>query len=296
MSANQTTVRAKPARRLSKFPVVAKLLRNPRFFAGGVFIMITIFAAVFAPLLSSLQAIEPEIIYRLSPPNATNWFGRDINGNDIFSTMLYGARLSLYISFLTVTLSLVLGVFVGLLSGYWQGNVDTTIMRVVEIFMAFPGILLAMSLVALLGPSLNTIIFSIAATGWTSYARLVRAQVLSLKEREYVNACRTMGASHSRILWRHILPGTISPLVVHSTFSLSGVIIVEAGLSFLGLGAQDDIPTWGGLLSQGSQIELAQAPHLTLIPGLAIFLLVISLNFMGDALRDELDPRSIKKL
>lgn len=296
MSANQTTVRAKPARRLRKFPVVAKLLRNPRFFAGGVFIMITIFAAVFAPLLSSLQAIEPEIIYRLSPPNATNWFGRDINGNDIFSTMLYGARLSLYISFLTVTLSLVLGVFVGLLSGYWQGNVDTTIMRVVEIFMAFPGILLAMSLVALLGPSLNTIIFSIAATGWTSYARLVRAQVLSLKEREYVNACRTMGASHSRILWRHILPGTISPLVVHSTFSLSGVIIVEAGLSFLGLGAQDDIPTWGGLLSQGSQIELAQAPHLTLIPGLAIFLLVISLNFMGDALRDELDPRSIKKL
>jgi len=296
MTAYQTTVTAKPTRPFGKLPVVGKLLRNPRFLAGGVFIMITIIAAVFAPLLSSLQAIEPEIIHRLSPPGTTNWFGRDINGNDIFSTMLYGARLSLYISFLTVTLSLVFGVFVGLLSGYWQGSVDTIVMRVVEIFMAFPGILLAMSLVALLGPSLNTIIFSIAATGWTSYARLVRAQVLSLKEREYVNACRTMGASHRRVLWRHILPGTISPLVVHSTFSLSGVIIVEAGLSFLGLGAQDDIPTWGGLLSQGSQIELSQAPHLTLIPGLAIFLLVISLNFMGDALRDELDPRASKKL
>lgn len=273
-----------------------KLIKNGRFVIGLSFVLTVFLAAVFARWLSASQHTDIEIIYRLAPPQSHNWFGRDINGADIFSTMLYGARLSLTISFITVAIALTLGVIVGLISGYCQGAIDIILMRIVELFMAFPGILLAMSLVALMGPSINTIIFSIAATGWTSYARLVRAQVLSLKEREYVNASRILGASHMHMLWHHILPGTLSPLVIHSTFSLSGVLIVEAGLSFLGLGAQDDVPTWGGLLSQGSQIEIAQAPHLTLIPGAAIFLLVMSLNFMGDALRDELDPRSTRKV
>jgi peptide/nickel transport system permease protein len=206
--------------------------------------------------------------------------------------MLYGARSSLYVASLTVLLSVTLGVFIGLVSGYFGKTIDHIFMRLVDIVMAFPGILLAMSLAALLGPSLHTVIFSISATGWTSAARIIRSQVLSLREREYVLASKALGATHTRLILSHILPGTITPLVVHSTFALSGVIIVEASLSFLGLGAQDGALTWGGLLGQGSQIELARAPHLTLIPGAAIFLLVLSLNQMGDALRDALNPRN----
>ena len=165
-------------------------------------------------------------------------------------------------------------------------------MRAVDLVMAFPGILLAMTLTTLLGPTVINIVLAISLTGWTAAARLVRGQVLSLNEREYVTAARALGAVDRRIIWRHIFPGTISPLLVHATFSLSGVIIVESSLSFLGFGAQDSAASWGSLLGQGRTV-LTEAPHLSIAPGMAIALTVLSLNFIGDSLRDALDPKSV---
>jgi peptide/nickel transport system permease protein len=272
--------------------IMRKLWSNPRFIVGIVVLGLTLFAAIGAPWLAPHPLGESELINRLCPPNAQHWLGCDMEGQDILTVMLYGSRISLYVAALTVALSLSLGTLLGLLSGYWRGWFDLVTMRIVDIFMAFPGILLALTLTAIIGPSLYTVVFAIAASGWTSTARLVRGQVLSVREREFVQASRALGASSQRLIFKHILPAILSPLVVHATFSLSSVIIVEAGLSFLGFGARDSVLTWGGLLGQASQVEMSQAPHLAVIPGLAIFVLVMALNLMGDALRDALDPRS----
>ncbi len=269
-----------------------KLRINPRFLLGLTVLGLTLFCALGAPWLARFPLGEAELVDRLCAPGSQHWLGCDTEGQDIMTIMLYGARISLYVALLTVTLSLSLGTFLGLISGYWRGWFDVLLMRIVDIFMAFPGILLALTLTAIIGPSLYTVVFAIAASGWTSTARLVRGQVLSVREREFVQASRALGASNRRLIFKHVLPAVLSPLVVHATFSLSSVIIVEAGLSFLGFGARDAILTWGGLLGQASQVELDQAPHLAVIPGLAIFTLVMSLNLMGDALRDALDPRS----
>ena len=269
------------------------LATNPRFIMGFIVIATLIFMAIFAPIISPYNLEQSDFMDRLCAPSSDHWLGCDINGNDILTVMIYGARSSLYVGFLTVLLSLILGVSIGLVSGYFRGMVDLVLMRTVDIFMAFPGILLAMAISSLLGPSLNTVILAIAATGWTSAARIVRGQVLSIREREHVLAAKAIGVSHLKIMFKHILPLTLSPLLVHATFSLSGVIIVEAGLSFLGLGAQgSDTMTWGGLLGQGSEIQLDQAPFITIVPGLAIFILVMGLNFLGDALRDAFDEKT----
>lgn len=272
--------------------ILSQLSTNPRFLIGGGIVLLTIFAAIFAPYLSPSSLDDSDFMMRLCRSSSQHPLGCDLNGNDILTVMLYGARSSLYVGVITVLLSLTVGIGIGLVSGYFRGWIDQILMRVVDIFMAFPGILLAMSITALMGPSLTTVIFAISATGWTSAARIVRGQVLSLREREHVIAAAGIGVPHYKIMLQHILPLTWSPLIVHATFSLSGVIIIEAGLSFLGLGAQDQLPTWGGLLGQGSEIQLDQAPRITLIPGLAIFTLVMALNFIGDALRDAFDPKS----
>ncbi|MGE0174118.1 MAG: ABC transporter permease [Oligoflexales bacterium] len=272
----------------------AGLFSDPRFVFGSLVVLGTLFCALTAPWLSPYDLDYTEITDRLCPPGPGHWLGCDQNGGDVLSAMLYGARSSLYVSFLAVVLQLTVGVSIGVISGYFGKITDHLLMRAVDIIMAFPGILLALTLTALLGPSLNTIIFSITATGWTSSARIVRNQVISIKEREFVTATRALGASDSRLIFKHILPMTVSSLIIHGTFSLSGVIIVESALSFLGLGAQNAALTWGSLLGQGSQVELDQAPHLTIIPGLAIFLIILAFNFMGDALRDALDPRTQK--
>ncbi len=272
--------------------MLSKLSGNPRFIFGLVILALTFTAAILAPWVAPYPLGESELTLRLCPPGPGHIFGCDMDGQDILTQMLYGSRISLYVAFLTVALSLGIGGLLGLVSGYFRGWFDMTLMRLVDVFMAFPGILLALTLTAIIGPSFYTVVFSIAATGWTSTARLVRGQVLSVREREFVLASRALGAGGTRLIFKHILPAILSPLVVHATFSLSGVIIVEAGLSFLGFGARDAALTWGGLLGQASQVELDQATHLALIPGLAIFLLVMALNLMGDALRDALDPRS----
>ena len=267
--------------------------RNPRIWFGLAVLPVFTAMALGAPWLAPTDPQDIDIALRLLPPSADHWLGMDINGGSVLTAILYGARTSLYVGFLTVLLSLTLGVSVGLIAGYSRGWIDTLCMRLVDLIMAFPGILLAMALAALMGPSLNNVIFAIAATGWTSSARLVRGQVLSIREREFVTASRALGATTWRLMGKHIFPATLSPLIVHATFSLSGVIIVEASLSFLGLGAQDGAPSWGAILGQGRTV-LTEAPHLSIIPGGAIMLVVLALNFVGDALRDILDPREIK--
>lgn len=271
-----------------------RLRRNPRIWFGATIATSFGVAAVLAPWLAPTAPDDMDIVMRMARPDlsgpSSEWLGRDINGGSVLTAMLYGARTSLYISFLTVSLSVTLGTAIGLLAGYRRGWVDTLLMRVVDLLMAFPGILLAMALAALMGPSINNVVFAIAATGWTSSARLIRGQTLSVREREYVVASRALGASGFRQVVKHIFPATLSPLTVHATFSLSGVIVVEASLSFLGLGAQDGAPSWGAILGQGRTV-LTEAPFLSVIPGLAIALLVLALNFIGDALRDILDPR-----
>lgn len=269
-----------------------KLMGNARFWIGASILCITFVIAAFAPWLAPYQLGNADLLERLCAPQVGHLLGCDMDGEDVLSIMLYGSRVSLYVAFLTVIISMTIGTGVGLISGYWRGWVDLVIMRIVDTFMAFPGILLALTLTAIMGPSLYTIIFAIAVSGWTSTARLVRGQVLSIREREFVQASRALGAQSGRLIRKHIFPSILTPLVVHASFSLSSVIIVEAGLSFLGFGARDSVLTWGGLLGQASQVEVDLAPHLALIPGIAIFVLVVGLNFLGDALRDALDPKS----
>jgi peptide/nickel transport system permease protein len=269
-----------------------KLAKNPRIWFGATIAVLFVGSALFAPWLAPTAPDDMDIALRLTPPGAEDLLGRDINGGSVLTAMLYGARTSLYISFLTVLLSCTLGTTIGLLAGFKRGWIDALLMRAVDLLMAFPGTLLAMSLAALMGPSLNNVVFAIAATGWTSAARLVRGQTLSVREREYVLSSRAMGAGDLRQIWKHVFPATLSPLVVHATFSLSGVIVVEASLSFLGLGPQDGAPSWGAILGQGRTV-LTEAPFLSIIPGCAIALLVLALNFVGDALRDVLDPRAV---
>lgn len=276
--------------------MLIKLLRRPRFAIGISILLIITVMAVFAPWLSPYELGEGDFTKRLCDPSASHLLGCDINGDDVLSILIWGSRTSLYVGILTVILSMTVGILVGLVSGFYGGVIDALLMRVVDIFMAFPGILLAMALTALLGPSLNTIVFAISATGWTSAARLVRGQVLSIRTREFVQASAAFGASPIRQMLVHILPHTVTPLLVHGSFTLSGVIIVEAGLSFLGLGAQNAAQTWGSLLSQASELDLWASLHVSLAPGFAIFSLVMALNFIGDSLRDAFDPKFDKRL
>ncbi len=270
--------------------LMIKLRSNPRVIFGITTLAVISFMALFAPWLAPTSPDDLDITKRLLPPSSSEWFGRDLYGSSVLTAMLYGARTSLYISVMTVALSVTLGTSIGLIAGYYRGKVDMVLMRIVDLLMAFPGILLAMALAALLGPSKNNVILAISATGWTSAARLVRGQTLSLREREFVQAAKALGAKDFRVIWHHVFPETLSPLLVHATFSLSGVIIVEASLSFLGLGAQDGAPSWGALLGQGRTV-LTEAPYLSIIPGAGIALIVLALNFLGDALRDMYDPR-----
>ncbi|MBP6218059.1 MAG: ABC transporter permease [Oligoflexales bacterium] len=267
------------------------LRKDPRMICGLIVLIFTLSAALVGPFLFEDPAHSADLSLRLLTPSRDHPLGCDLYGKDLLSSMLYGARVSLLIAFLTVLLSSTIGILAGLVSGFFGSKIDSLIMRVVDIMMAFPGLLLAMSLTALMGPSLQNIVLSMVATGWTSTARLVRGQVLSLKHREFILASKALGASPLRTLFRHILPSLLSPLLVHSTFSISGVILMEAGLSFLGFGTSIETDSWGALLNQGKSV-LSEAPHLSIFPGLAIFTLVLAFNFIGDALRDLSDPRN----
>lgn len=263
--------------------------RGLSIYLGGGVIALLLLAALCAPLLSPQSPYAMDLARGLAPPEAAHPFGQDKLGRDILSRVLHGGATSLTVGFAAVSISVFLGVLIGGVAGYLGGLWDEAIMRVTDVFLAFPGILLAIALMSVLAPSLWNIVISLSAFGWVGYARLVRAQVLALREREFVTAARAAGAPPGRILARHLLANIVSPVIVEASFGMAGAILAESGLSFLGLGIQPPEPSWGAMLAEGRDFLLV-APHLTIYPGIAIALTIMGLNMLGDGLRDLLDP------
>lgn len=247
-------------------------------------------AALVGPWLD-LRPNQIDLPAILAPPGPAAWLGHDDLGRPVLDRLLAGARTSFLASFGVVSLSLLTGGVIGGLAGYRGGWVDHLVVRLIDVFLAFPGILLAIALAGIMGPGLDNLVIALAAVGWVGYARLTRAQVLSLKSREHVLAARALGAGTGRILFRHLLPLTLAPLLVEASFGVAQVVVAEAGLSFLGLGVQPPQASWGSMVKEGAGYLLA-APHLVLAPGIAISLVVLAVNLLGDQLRDRLDTRS----
>jgi peptide/nickel transport system permease protein len=260
--------------------------------AATVVVLIVVVGAIIGPFVLPHDAIHQELALRLSSPSWSHPLGLDELGRDLLARLVIGARVSLFVGISVVTVSAVVGTVVGAIAGYLGGWVDLAFGRVMDVLLAFPGILLAIALVAVLGPSLGNVVLALVTIGWVGYARLVRGQVLKIRELEYVQAARSVGAPVVRVLIRHVIPATFSTVSVQATLGMAGAIVAEASLSFLGLGVQPPTPSWGTMLDAGRS-HLFDAPHLTIVPGLAIAILVLSLNFAGDALRDRLDPRSV---
>jgi peptide/nickel transport system permease protein len=273
-----------------------KLARNPAALAGALILLAVIGAAVFAPYVSPQDPARQSLIRRFTPPlwahggSLAYPLGTDQVGRDILSRIIYGARVSLVVGISAVLVSLTVGVTLGLLSGFFRGRVDTVIMTVVDVTLSFPQLLLALAFVAALGPSLLTIIVVLGLTGWERYARVVRAEVLALREKDFVEAARAIGASPTRLLLGHLLPNTFSSIIVMSTLQVAQAILQEAALSFLGVGTGSAHPTWGQMIALGRDF-VSVAWWLATFPGLAILLTVLAINLVGDRLRDALDPR-----
>ena len=280
---------ALPARGL-RLVARAPILANPLNLVAIALIVILAACALLAPVLAPYDPLAQDLAVRLKPPSPEHWLGSDSLGRDIASRILYGARISLLVGVVVVASAGVFGTFVGLVAGYAGGLVDEALMRLTEVFLAFPALILAMAIAGALGPSLTNAIIAIAAVTWAVYARLVRGQILSLRQREFVEAARAMGASRRRIVLRHLLPNTLAPLMVQASFDMGSSIIAAAGLSFIGFGAQPPTPEWGVMISEGRNFISTQ-PWLSLFPGVAILLAVGSFNLLGDGLRDAFDPR-----
>ena len=261
---------------------------------GAAIVVLTVLAAISGPWLVPFDPASQELALRLAGPTGAHWFGLDELGRDIFSRVLSGARISLMVGIVVVSVSSTIGVILGSIAGYFGGRVDEAISRLIDILLAFPGLLLAIALVAVLGPSLTNVVLALSLIGWVGYARLVRGQVLRAREFEFVQAARALGASTPRILARHVVPTTLPAVTVQATLGMGGAILAEAALSFLGLGVQPPTPSWGTMLSYGRG-HLLDAPHLTIFPGIAIAVLVLGFNFLGDGLRDRLDPATHRR-
>ncbi|OFV94337.1 MAG: peptide ABC transporter permease [Acidobacteria bacterium RIFCSPLOWO2_12_FULL_65_11] len=257
---------------------------------GSTIVGAAALAAIVGPWLAPFDPSAQELPLRLAGPMRGHPFGLDELGRDILARVLTGARISFAVGLTVVSVSASVGTLVGAVAGYLGGAIDDVLSRVIDILMAFPGLLLAIALVAALGPSLANVLLALTAIGWVGYARLVRGQVLRAREFEYVQAARALGAGTSRVLWRHVVPTALPAVVVQATLGMAAAIIGEAALSFLGLGVQPPTPSWGSMLN-GGRAHLLDAPHLTIVPGLAIALLVLGLNFVGDGLRDLTDPK-----
>ena len=266
------------------------LFRSPLTVIGLIFLLIFGLSALFAPLLPLPGPADQALTARLKPPSAAHLLGTDQLGRDILSRIVYGGRISLTIGLTVVIFAGLVGTFVGLVSGYFGGLTEEILMRITDIFFAFPSLILAMAIAGALGPGLNNAMIAIAAVTWPIYARLVRAQALSLRRQEFVEAAISLGASTPRILLFHILPNTLSPILVQISFNMGSAILTAAGLSFIGFGAQPPTPEWGVMISEGRQF-LATHYWLSTFPGLAILLTVSAFNLIGDGLRDYLDPR-----
>jgi peptide/nickel transport system permease protein len=275
---------------------VRRLWRDRAAFLGLAVILCTVLAAMFAPELSPADPVKNNLLDRLTPPmwspggTSSYPLGTDTLGRDVLSRLLYGARISLLVGVSAVAISSILGVSLGLIAGYYGGWLDDVLMRLGDVQLAFPILVLAIAVLAVLGASLGNVILVLGISGWISFARIARGETLSLKEREFVEAARAIGVPDRCILWQHILPHVLSPITVVATFSVARVIIAEASLSFLGLGVPPPTPSWGAMLDEGRNY-ITTAWWLALFPGLAILLLVLGINLVGDWVRDVLDPR-----
>ena len=283
------------ASELATIPVLVTRRRfkwNSSLVLGGAIVLLMVLAAVFAPLLTPYDPIKLDIRARFQPPSATHWFGTDQYGRDVFSRVLYGARYDLLIAVLAVALAAGIGTPLGMLAGYFRGWTDTVIMRVMDLLLAFPNILLAMTLAAVLGPSLNNAILAVAIVGIAGYARIAYSGTMAAANEVYVEAARALGARHHRLLWSAILPSILAPIVIRGTLGMGFTILLAAGLGFIGLGAQPPTPEWGAMINEGRNQVILGRWWTSVFPGLAIVLLVTGFNLLGDGLRDALDPRT----
>jgi len=261
--------------------------------AGLVIVTILVFVALFAPGIAHYDVGTTDLSIRYLPPSTAHWFGTDSTGRDIFSRVVFGARISLQVGIIVVLVSSFIGTILGAIAGYYGGWVDRIVSGYVfNVFLAFPGLLLAIAMVAFLGAGLNKLILALCIIGWVGYARLIRGQVLKVREYDFVQAARALGASDARILLIHILPNAIQPLIVQASLGMAGAVLSEASLSFLGLGVPPPAPSWGVMIEEARDLSTLQyAPHALIFPGIAIALTVLAFNFIGDGLREYLDPK-----
>ena len=274
----------------SRKPLAARFVRHRGAAAGLVVAAALLFVALFAPWLSPFDPSAQDLDAGLSGFSASHWLGQDKLGRDLLSRLIHGSRISVAVGLGTVSISLAIGLVAGALSGFFGGKVDHLFMRLADILLAFPGILLAIGITAVLGPSLRNVLIALSLLGWVGYARLIRGQVLKVKEMEFVQSARAAGSPPVRLLLAHILPNALSPVIVEATFGIARAIVAEAGLSFLGLGVAPPAPSWGAMIDEGRHF-LFVAPHIATVPGIAIMVTVMAFNFIGDGLRDALDVR-----
>jgi len=281
---------APSAERVRSRRVASRALRNPLSVAGLIIIGTLIGLAIVAPLVAPYDPTKTDVVNRLAPPSAAHWFGTDALGRDILSRVIYGSRVSLRIALLAAVIATAIGVPLGIVSGYFRGRTDDLLMRLTDMFMAFPSLILAMAIAAALRPTLENVIIAISLAAWPAYARLARSVTLALREETFVEAARASGATSGRILRRHVLPGVLSPVVIQISLSMGGIILTAAGLGFIGLGAQPPTPEWGVMIAEGRNF-ITQQWWVSTFPGIAIALVVLGFNLLGDGIRDILDPR-----
>jgi peptide/nickel transport system permease protein len=267
------------------------LRRNPLAVSGLVIVLLLVLMAILAPWLTSQSPYDQALGARLKPPSAEHWFGTDELGRDILARIIYGSRITLLIIFLVSIIILPIGLFIGTAAGYFGGLLDKVLMRITDIFLAFPRLVMALAFAAALGPGIENAVIAIALTAWPPYARLARAETLTIRRNDFILVARMQGASAPRILWSHILPLCLPSVIVRLTLDMAGVILIAAGLGFLGLGAQPPAPEWGLMVSSGRNYILDQW-WIATVPGLAIFVVSFGFNLLGDGLRDVFDPKS----
>ncbi|CAM4075978.1 nickel transporter permease [Lederbergia lenta] len=290
----QPTVRKQSNPKVEYYKTIWKRLRkNKAAVVGGILILFFIVTSIIGPLFTSYDPNEVDILNKVQGPSAEHWFGTDNFGRDIFTRIIHGMSLTLFVGFFSVVIGGVIGVFFGVISGYYGGVLDTIIMRVMDILLAFPGIILALAIVSVLGGSLTNVIIAVGIFSIPAFARIVRGSTLTVRKLEYIDAVRALGASDARIIFKHILPNVMSPIIVQATLRIATAVLTASGLSFLGLGAKPPTPEWGAMLSDGRSY-MAEAPHMVLVPGIMIVLVVLAFNIFGDGLRDALDPKMKK--
>lgn len=273
------------------------LRRDGRARVGLAIVALLLVAAVVAPVLARYDPTRIDLANQLAPPSWAHWAGTDLQGRDVWARLLYGARISLAVGLISQGIALALGVSLGLVAGFYGGWVDELLMRLADVTLAFPTLLLLIAMVAALEPSLTVVFVTIGIVGWAAMARLVRGQVLVVRQLEFVQAARALGARDRRILVQHLLPNVVAPVVIAATLGMAGAIMAEAALSFLGLGVQPPTPSWGSMIADARDLsQLRTAPWTSVVPGLAIGLAVLGFNLLGDALRDALDPRTLREV